>query len=119
MADKALGKLLAKSKSIRRNRKGSVGGQSNSNLSIGSDDTASISRGVSSLSRFSRHSRSVSRARSTTQSDAHLGAAWPESDDGHDGHDGHSIVIHVPDGKEDEEATSLVSYDSDDVDADL
>lgn len=113
MADKALGKLLAKSKSIRRNRKGSVGGQSNSNLSVGSDDTASISRGVSSLSRFSRHSRSVSRARSTTQTDAHLGAAWPESDDGH------SIVIHVPDGKEDEEATSLVSYDSDDVDADL
>lgn len=109
MADKTLGKLLAKSKSLRRNRKGSVG--ANSSVSVGSDDTASILRGVSSLSRFSGHSRSRSQSQSTAQSEAHeayQGAAWPDSDDAH------SITIRV--GKEDEESTSVVSYDSEDAD---
>lgn len=115
MADRTLGKLLAKSKSIRRNRKGSVG--ANSNLSVGSDDTASISRGVSSLSRFTHHYHSQSQSQSTAQSEAHeayeadQSAVWP------DGEGAQSITIQVPaGGKEDGDSTSLVSYDSEDTD---
>lgn len=113
MADKTLGlgKLIAKSKSIRRSRRGSVD-FNDGNSSIGSDDGHSTSRERSSLSRFAHHFHRHS------QSD--------DDDDGDDDDDdptsqtaerddNKSIVIHVPTGsKEDDENTSLVSYDSED-----
>lgn len=100
MADKTLGlgKLIAKSKSIRRSRRGSVD-FNDGNSSIGSDDMHHVSRDHSSLSRFAHHFTAHSQAH-TTDSD-----------------DSRSIVTHVPaaDEKEAEESTSsLVSYDSDD-----
>lgn len=101
MADKGLGKLLAKS--IRRSRKGSIDGSS----STASDDIAHLSsRDTSSLGRFTQPS---------SQSTAPF--------EPHSEHKDTSIVIHPP-GEEDEEArshedeaTSLVSYDSEDLES--
>lgn len=110
MADKTrgLGKLMAKSRSMRRSRRGSVDVDVDVDVhdgagSVGSDDGHAISRDSSSgLSRLSHHFR-LSHAPS---------AASNASDDNR------SVVIHVPAGPkdDDEERTSLVSYDSDDLD---
>lgn len=101
-----LGKLIAKSKSIRRSRRGSVD-FNDGNSSIGSDDAHSISRDhSSSLSRFSNHFSLHSHSHSQSHAEA------PSIDD-----ENKSIVIHVPTGskeKDDDEDTSLVSYDSED-----
>lgn len=98
MADKTLGlgKLLSKSRSIGRSRKGSVGSSS-----IASDDVASISRGTSGLSRLSHAFHSA------------VPSQWHESDDSQ------SVITTRPpeegEAGQDGESTSLVSYDSEDL----
>lgn len=120
MADNTLGKLLAKSKSIRRSRKGSVG--ANSSTSVGSDDTASIPPGLSSLSRLAHRVHSPSRSRSRSQSlsqpaapsephDLFKNTVWTDSDNTQ------TTTIEISGGgKEDAESTSLISYDSEEAD---
>lgn len=123
MADKALGKLLAKSKSIRRNRKGSVDGSNSLAGSVGSDVTSnSISRDPSSLSRpsTSHYSQSQSQShflsQSELRSEAHEGP-WTESDDASLTRGRGRVLADMERGRRaDEESTSLVSEDSEDPD---
>lgn len=108
MADKTLGlgKLIAKSKSIRRSRRGSVD-FNDGNSSVGSDDAHSTTHERSSLSRFAHHFHSHPQSDDTDAPRSQTA----ESDDSK------SIVIHVPTGsKEDDESNSLVSYDSEEFD---
>lgn len=96
MADRALGKLLAKSKSIRRGRKGSVDG----NSSIGSDEarlsSSSISHAPTTVGRFSQQFPSPSQFGGTDAT-----GLSPYESKGYD-----------------EESTSLLSYDSEGTDLD-
>lgn len=103
MADRTLGKLLRKSRSLRRGR-GSVDAgaaeRDADSSSIGSDSaTASLSRG--------RSRRSSVRRSHTSEvlGDSHVDDGSPQ------------VVIHIPADKEvEEEHPSLTSYDSEDPD---
>lgn len=109
MADRALGKLLAKSKSIRRARKGSVDGSS----SIASDDAhLSLSSLSQAPSTFGRFSQQFSSHFHSEGHEAHNPAADTAVDDTRFS----SVIILAHEGKEEGESTSLVSYDSEETD---